>query len=64
MGENDDAMHYDQDAIFKHLYVSSHLSFAAAVSTFIRCFYLDSPSNARRHGMAVKSKHENDINHK
>ncbi|KAI0720902.1 DNA ligase 4 [Fomitopsis betulina] len=25
------------------------------------CFYLDSPSNARMHGMAVKSKHEADI---
>lgn len=29
-----------------------------------RCFYLDSPSNARMHGMAVKSKHEADISEK
>ncbi|OBZ73865.1 DNA ligase 4 [Grifola frondosa] len=39
MGEDDDAMEYDQNFIFKHL-----------------CFYLDSPQNAKRHGMTVKSK--------
>ena len=28
---------------------------------FFRCFYLDSPANAIQHGIAVKSKHENEI---
>ncbi|KAJ8095205.1 DNA ligase (ATP) [Marasmius tenuissimus] len=45
MGEDDSAMEYDQDQIFKHL-----------------CFYLDSPDNARRHGMNVKTKETNQIN--
>ncbi|TFK51779.1 ATP-dependent DNA ligase [Heliocybe sulcata] len=46
MGEDDSAMEYDQDKIFRHL-----------------CFYLDTPENARRHGLAVKStKHEQQIN--
>lgn len=44
MGENDNAMEYDQELIFKHL-----------------CFYLDSPDNARKHGMPCKAKHEDDI---
>ncbi|RPD64440.1 DNA ligase 4 [Lentinus tigrinus ALCF2SS1-7] len=44
MGEDDDAMHYDEEHIFKHL-----------------CFYLDSPSNARKHGMSIKAKNEADI---
>jgi len=44
MGEEDTAMEYDQELIFKHL-----------------CFYLDSPENARKHDMSVKSKHEADI---
>ncbi|KAI0700108.1 DNA ligase 4 [Cerioporus squamosus] len=41
MGEDDSAMQYDEEHIFKHL-----------------CFYLDSPSNARQHGMSVKAKNE------
>ncbi|KAH9932654.1 hypothetical protein B0H21DRAFT_878850 [Amylocystis lapponica] len=45
MGENDDAMHYDEDLIFKHL-----------------CFYLDSPDNARKHGMVVRAKNEDALN--
>ncbi|KAF9052350.1 DNA ligase 4 [Hymenopellis radicata] len=44
MGEDETAMEYDTELIFKHL-----------------CFYLDSPRNARRHGMSVKSKYERDI---
>ncbi|KAH6915882.1 DNA ligase 4 [Coprinopsis sp. MPI-PUGE-AT-0042] len=45
MGETDDAMHYDPDAIFRHL-----------------CFYLDSPQNAKQHGMSIRAKHEKEIN--
>ena len=44
MGETDDAMHYDEEHIFKHL-----------------CFYLDSPSNAKQHGMNVKAKNEAEV---
>ncbi|KAF8920563.1 DNA ligase 4 [Mucidula mucida] len=44
MGEDETAMEYDTELIFKHL-----------------CFYLDSPRNARRLGMSVKSKYERDI---
>ncbi|KAH9839814.1 DNA ligase 4 [Rhodofomes roseus] len=44
MGEDDTAMEYDQELIFKHL-----------------CFYLDTPDNARKHGMAVKAKNEGDV---
>ncbi|KAI0741954.1 ATP dependent DNA ligase domain-containing protein [Daedaleopsis nitida] len=44
MGEDDSAMHYDEEKFFKHL-----------------CFYLDSPSNARKHGMGVKAKNEADV---
>lgn len=44
MGEDDSAMHYDEERIFKHL-----------------CFYLDSSSNARKLGMAVKTKKEEDL---
>ncbi|KAF9499593.1 ATP-dependent DNA ligase [Pleurotus eryngii] len=45
MGEDAQAMEYDQEKIFRHL-----------------CFYLDSPANARKNEMPVKSKYENDIN--
>ncbi|KAL0953630.1 hypothetical protein HGRIS_004835 [Hohenbuehelia grisea] len=44
MGEDADAMEYDQELIFKHL-----------------CFYLDSPDNARKNGMTVKSRREADL---
>ncbi|OJT11573.1 DNA ligase 4, partial [Trametes pubescens] len=44
MGEDDSAMAYDEERIFKHL-----------------CLYLDSPSNARKHGMTVNTKREADI---
>ncbi|CAL1714652.1 unnamed protein product [Somion occarium] len=44
MGETEDAMHYDENLIFKHL-----------------CFYLDSPENARKNDLPVKSKHEPQI---
>jgi len=27
-----------------------------------RCFYLDSPDNARRNGMPLRGKHENETN--
>ncbi|KAI0642168.1 ATP dependent DNA ligase domain-containing protein [Trametes meyenii] len=41
MGEDDNAMEYDDKHVFKHLR-----------------FYLDSPANARKHGMTVGSKWE------
>ncbi|KAK7686237.1 DNA ligase (ATP) [Cerrena zonata] len=44
MGEDDEAMHYDQDMIFRHL-----------------CFYLDTPTNAKKNDMVVKTKQEDDI---
>ncbi|KIP10052.1 hypothetical protein PHLGIDRAFT_125880 [Phlebiopsis gigantea 11061_1 CR5-6] len=44
MGEDDTAMEYDTDLIFRQL-----------------CFYLDSPSNAKKNGMPVKSKNEAQI---
>ncbi|OSD05522.1 DNA ligase 4 [Trametes coccinea BRFM310] len=44
MGEDEDAMQYDEEHIFKHLR-----------------FYLDTPSNARKHGMSVNTKREADI---
>ncbi|KAI9064078.1 DNA ligase 4 [Trametes sanguinea] len=44
MGEDEDAMEYDEEHIFKHLR-----------------FYLDTPGNARKHGMSVDSKREADI---
>ncbi|TFY80530.1 hypothetical protein EWM64_g3481 [Hericium alpestre] len=45
MGEEDTAMAYDEELIFRHL-----------------AFYLDSPENARKNGMTVKStRHEADI---
>ncbi|THG99158.1 hypothetical protein EW026_g3144 [Hermanssonia centrifuga] len=45
MGEEEEAMEYDQELIFKHL-----------------CFYLDSPENAQKNGMSVKSGQESDVN--
>jgi DNA ligase 4 len=62
MGESDTAMEYDQDLIFKHLYVDSLLFCALRhIINCCRCFYLDSPENARKYDMRVKSKHEADI---
>lgn len=57
MGESDTAMEYDQDRIFKHLYVLLSLIDKNSLR-FPRCFYLDSPKNARKNGMAVKAKQE------
>ena len=31
------------------------------LTTTHRCFYLDSPSNAKKHGMSIKAKNEADI---
>jgi DNA ligase-4 len=61
MGENETAMEYDQDLIFKHLCVS-HVLLSPHIQTPSRCFYLDSPDKARENGMLVKSKREEDIN--
>jgi DNA ligase-4 len=63
MGESEVAMEYDQDLIFKHLCVP-HLFNPLLIlnSTYRRCFYLDSPDNAHKHGLNVKSKYEKDIN--
>ncbi|CDO73307.1 hypothetical protein BN946_scf185008.g69 [Trametes cinnabarina] len=47
MGEDDEAMQYDEEHIFKHLR-----------------FYLDTPTNARKHGMSVNTKREADIEHR
>ncbi|KAI0664220.1 DNA ligase 4 [Cubamyces menziesii] len=44
MGEDDDAMQYDEEHIFKHLR-----------------FYLNSPNNARKHGMSIDAKKEADL---
>ena len=65
MGETDDAMHYDPDSIFRHLYafgvgICAHRG-SADLSLLFRCFYLDSPQNARRHGMSVRGRHEKEI---
>ena len=61
MGENEAAMEYDQEFIFKHLQVTGLLSLSNLLIGFFRCFYLDSPANAIQNGIAVKSKHENEI---
>lgn len=43
----------------------THVCWCAYASLMsCRCFYLDSPNNARKYGMAVKSKHEADISAK
>jgi len=63
MGEDDNAMQYDQDMIFKHLYVD-HDPFSLLPvlkrDRFIRCFYIDSPANARANGMQVKPNLKNE----
>lgn len=57
MGENDSAMEYDENLIFTHLY--AHVPFDnTLISSSARCFYLDTPDNARKNDMAAKSKHE------
>lgn len=63
MGESETAMEYDQDLIFKHLHVHNSLyKLWLTHEAMYRCFYLDSPDNARQNGMPVKSKREDDIN--
>ena len=61
MGENEAAMEYDQEFIFKHLQVAVFQRLRNSLICSFRCFYLDSPMNAIQHGIAVKSKHENEI---
>ena len=64
MGESDTAMDYDEDLIFKHLCVLLHYFFHCFFPPWLisnRCFYLDTPDNARKNDMVTKSKHENDI---
>jgi len=63
MGEDDGAMKYDQDMIFRHLYVQdlhSPLLPVLISNRFIRCFYIDSPSNARTNGMQIKPNLKNE----
>lgn len=61
MGETNEAMAYDEELIFKHLQVVSPLLLSCTDHILDRCFYLDSPENARQNGMEVKSKREEDI---
>lgn len=64
MGEDEKAMEYDTDKIFRHLYAFAHSSSLLEVFTIFShpsCFYLDSSANAERHGMDVKSKYKNQI---
>ena len=59
MGE-ESSMEYDQERIFKHLCVL----FSGSVNqctTKNRCFYLDTPQNARENGLSTTSKHEDAI---
>ena len=62
MGE-DEAMEYDSEKIFRHLYGAKILCPLDDDSEYLhsRCFYLDSPRNARRNGMEVKAKYEEQI---
>lgn len=53
-------MVYDEDNIFTHLLVMC-FPFWQRLDVLSRCFYLDSPQNARNNGMTVKSKREADI---
>ena len=61
MGEDDEAMHYDPDVIFKHLYVVLPFVAVPYSKTIYRCFYIDSPGNAKKNGMPVQTKLEEDI---
>ena len=59
MGE-ESSMEYDQERIFKHLCAL----FSGGVNhcvTLNRCFYLDTPRNARENGLSTTSKHEGAI---
>lgn len=62
MGKDEDAMEYDQESIFKHLYgvpqSSPQNATKLTLTVKYRCFYLDSPDNARKNGMVVKAKNE------
>lgn len=60
MGESDVAMEYDENLIFKHLYVQAS-RLCDVYSTSSRYFYLDTPDNARKNSMGAKSKHEETI---
>lgn len=51
---------YDASLIFKHLCVFAS-PFRWLDSLFRRCFYIDSPDNARKNGMTVNTKYERDI---
>jgi hypothetical protein len=59
MGEGS-AMEYDQEKIFKHLYVPPE-AFYSLLDTIDSYFYLDTPHNARKNGMTAASKHEDAI---
>ncbi len=61
MGE-ESSMEYDQERIFNHLCAL----FSSGVNPlydlfFDRCFYLDTPQNARENGLSTTSKHEDAI---
>ncbi|KAG1728061.1 ATP dependent DNA ligase domain-containing protein [Suillus paluster] len=61
MGENDQAREYDTTAIFRHLWVSCLSGCLPALTIGGSCFYLDTPDNARKNGMSVKTKFEEEI---
>lgn len=55
---------YDTTLIFKHLYVHIALAFggqADQIYPIYRCFYIDSPENARKNEMVVNTKYEKEI---
>ena len=65
MGETEDAMHYDEEQIFKHLSVTLSTTRRISGLNLIRCFYLDTFDNAAKNKLAVKpQKHEKDIKKK
>lgn len=61
MGESDAVMEYDENFIFNHLYVEAFSFPRFLFLKSSRCFYLDTPDNARENDMGAKSKHEETI---
>ena len=60
MGEDDAALHYDEEMIFKHL--CGILNYDGLLLLKISsCFFLDTPVSAEKLGMSVRSKHSEQI---
>lgn len=58
-------MQYDEELIFKHLYVNMYMMANHFFDPPFRCFYLDTVDNAIANNLTVKAnKHENDIKQK